>query len=201
MPLKGLNFQQRDSSITYLATGQEYAHCPSQTNGQFAGTLFAPFDGDGGLGDTTTQEEFQHTIQSVYLGKDSPFTLAETSLTNLPASWLKSVAVAPWNYGKHLLLGDAAHAILPFYGQGMNAGLEDVSVLAEMTADYTNTDNLFSAFYSRRKIDADAIKTLAERNYWNMKNGTVNEKQLLYKKLEQFLLNTFPMHLKVNTNV
>ena len=44
-----------------------------QTNGQFAGTLFAPFDGDGGLGDTTTQEEFQHTIQSVYLGKDSPF--------------------------------------------------------------------------------------------------------------------------------
>ena len=74
----------------------------------------------------------------------------------------------------------------------MNAGLEDVSVLAEMTADHTNTDDLFSAFYSRRKMDADAIKTLAERNYWNMKNGTVNEKQLLYKKLEQFLLNSFP---------
>ena len=193
VPLKGpLTSNKETQALHIWPRDKSMLIALPQTNGQFAGTLFAPFDGDGGLGDTTTQEEFQHTIQSVYLGKDSPFTLAETSLTNLPASWLKSVAVGPWNYGKHLLLGDAAHAILPFYGQGMNAGLEDVSVLAEMTADYTNTDDLFSAFYSRRKMDADAIKTLAERNYWNMKNGTVNEKQLLYKKLEQFLLNTFP---------
>jgi hypothetical protein len=41
-------------------------------------------------------------------------------------------------------------------------------------------------------MDADAIKTLAERNYWNMKNGTVNEEQLLYKRFEQFLLARFP---------
>ena len=104
--------------------------------------------------------------------------------------------VGPWNYGKHLLLGDAAHAILPFYGQGMNAGLEDVCVLSEIAADNKNPDELFSDFYRRRKIDADAIKTMAERNYWNMKNGTVNKERLLYKEFEHFLLTNFPNDFK-----
>lgn len=167
-----------------------------QANGHYAGTLFAPFDGDGGLNNTTTQREYQHTIQSVYLGNNSPFSLLDTPLKNLPSSWLKSISAGPWNYGKHLLLGDAAHAILPFYGQGMNAGLEDVSILAELSEDHSNPEELFAAFYKRRKIDADAIKTLAERNYWNMKNGTVNEEQLLYKKFEQFLLTSFPNKFK-----
>ena len=167
-----------------------------QADGHYAGTLFAPLNGVGGLDSTTTQEDFHHTIQSLYLGKESSFSLTDTPLTKLPASWLKSVTVGPWNYGKHLLLGDAAHAILPFYGQGMNAGLEDVYVLSEIAPDYKSPDEVFSAFYSRRKIDGDAIKTLAERNYWNMKNGTVNKEQLLYKKFEQFLLTTFPNAFK-----
>jgi len=167
-----------------------------QAEGHYAGTLFAPFVGSGGLDSTTNQEDFQHTIQSIYLGKDSPFSLTDTPLINLPASWLKSVNVGPWNYGKHLLLGDAAHAILPFYGQGMNAGLEDVYVLSEIATDNKSPDEIFSAFYARRKIDGDAIKTLAERNYWNMKNGTVNKEQLLYKKFEQFLLTRFPNEFK-----
>ncbi|HAB89046.1 MAG TPA: hypothetical protein DCF84_00830 [Bacteroidetes bacterium] len=167
-----------------------------QADGHYAGTLFAPLNGIGGLDSTTTQKDFHHTVQSLYLGKESSFSLTDTPLTNLPASWLKSVTVGPWNYGKHLLLGDAAHAILPFYGQGMNAGLEDIYVLSEIAADYKGPDEVFSAFYGRRKIDGDAIKTLAERNYWNMKNGTVNKEQLLYKKFEQFLLTTFPNAFK-----
>ena len=193
VPLKGPLTSNKEAQALHIwPRDKSMLIALPQANGQFAGTLFAPFDEDGGLGDTITQEEFQHTIQSVYLGKGSPFTLAETSLANLPASWLKSVTVAPWNYGKHLLLGDAAHAILPFYGQGMNAGLEDVYVLAEIAADNKSSDEIFSAFYGRRKMDADAIKILAERNYWNMKNGTVNEEQLLYKRFEQFLLTHFP---------
>lgn len=167
-----------------------------QADGHYAGTLFAPFDGEGGLDNTTTQEEFQESIRSIYLGADSSFSLTDTPLGNLPASWLKSVAVGPWNYGKHLLLGDAAHAILPFYGQGMNAGLEDVCVLSEIAANNKNPDELFADFYRRRKIDADAIKTMAERNYWNMKNGTVNKERLLYKEFEQFLLTNFPNDFK-----
>ena len=90
------------------------------------------------------------------------------------------------------MLGDAAHAILPFYGQGMNAGLEDIYVLSDIAGENNSLDEIFSTFYRRRKIDADAIKTLAERNYWSMKNGTVNKEQLLYKKFEQFLLTNFP---------
>ena len=55
-----------------------------QADGYYAGTLFAPFEGAGGLDNTTTQEDFQHSIQSTYLGKDSSFSLTDTPLANLP---------------------------------------------------------------------------------------------------------------------
>ncbi|RCL62179.1 MAG: FAD-dependent monooxygenase [Bacteroidetes bacterium] len=193
VPLRGPVIKSKEAQALHIwPRDKSMLIALPQADGYYAGTLFAPFEGAGGLDSTTTQGDFQHSIQSTYLGKDSSFSLTDTPLANLPASWLKSVAVGPWNYGKHLLLGDAAHAILPFYGQGMNAGLEDVYVLSEIAADNKSPDEIFSAFYSRRKIDADAIKTLAERNYWNMKNGTVNDEQLLYKRFEQFLLTHFP---------
>ena len=193
VPLSGPLVEHREAQALHIWPREKSMLIAlPQADGHYAGTLFAPFDGAGGLDSTTTQRDFQQSIQSQYLGKNASFSLTDTPLTNLPASWLKSVTVGPWNYGKHLLLGDAAHAILPFYGQGMNAGLEDVCVLSEIAADNMRPDEIFSTFYSRRKIDADAIKTLAERNYWDMKNGTVNKEQLLYKKFEQFLLTNFP---------
>ncbi|MBA6156474.1 FAD-dependent monooxygenase [Tenacibaculum sp. S7007] len=113
---------------------------------------------------------------------------------NNPTGALGTVKCSPWYYkGNTLLMGDAAHAVVPFYGQGMNASFEDVTVLDEiLNQNLGSWDATFKGYQKVRKKDADAIGDLAVENYYEMRDHVANPLFKEKRKLEMELEKNFP---------
>ena len=112
-----------------------------------------------------------------------------------PVGPLGTIKCHPWSaFGKTCLLGDAAHAIVPFYGQGMNASFEDVVVFDEALEKYGDQDweAVFTAFEKTRKPDTDAIADLAVDNFYEMKEHTAHPMFQEKRKLETAFEKEFP---------
>jgi kynurenine 3-monooxygenase len=111
-----------------------------------------------------------------------------------PVSSLMTVHCNPWIYENHTaLIGDAAHAIVPFYGQGMNCGFEDCRVLDELISQYDENWDVILPEYNRlRKPDGDAIANLAKANFIEMRDLVGDENFLLRKKIEAKIYETRP---------
>ena len=152
----------------------------------FTCTLFFPFEGEKSFASLDTKEKMMKFFKEMFADAVSLMpTLAEDYFTN-PTSSLATVRCFPWRYeDKVLLLGDAAHAIVPFFGQGMNCGFEDCAVLNSLITKHgDNWDAIFSDFQNVRKPDADAIAELAIENYYEMRDKVADPKFLLQKKIE-----------------
>lgn len=117
-------------------------------------------------------------------------TLTKDFFAN-PTGNLGTIKCFPWNIGgKALLLGDAAHAVVPFYGQGMNCAFEDVRILDQLIANHgTEWDKVFEEYGKMRKPNTDAIADMAEENFYEMRDATADpvfqRKRVLETKLEQ----------------
>jgi kynurenine 3-monooxygenase len=100
----------------------------------------------------------------------------------------------PWAFeDKVALIGDAAHAIVPFYGHGMNAGFEDITILNQMMNQYGDDwKTIFEEYQKSRKPNADAIAELSRRNFIEMSTKTADEKFLLQKKIEKWFSDKHP---------
>ena len=100
----------------------------------------------------------------------------------------------PWTFeDKVALIGDSAHAIVPFYGHGMNAGFEDITVLNEMMQQYGDDwHQIFKAYQTSRKPNADAIAELSRRNFEEMSAKTADDQFLLQKKIEKWFSDKHP---------
>lgn len=120
-------------------------------------------------------------------------TLTEDFFAN-PTGNLGTVKCFPWNAGgKALLLGDSAHAIVPFYGQGMNASFEDCRILNGLVEQHdTNWETVFDEFTAIRKPNADAIAQMAEENFYEMRDAVANPVFQKKRELETKLEQTFP---------
>ena len=162
-------------------------------DGSFTVTLFLSYsEGSYNFDNLITKEKIIEFFE-----KDFPDTLTLIpdvlkEFENNPTGKLGTVKCYPWAYkGNTLLLGDSSHAIVPFYGQGMNASFEDVfvfdSVLNHFEGDWAT---VFSEFQKQRKIDADAIADLAIDNYYEMRDHVANplfkEKRIVEMGLEKF---------------
>lgn len=100
----------------------------------------------------------------------------------------------PWTYtDKVALIGDACHAIVPFYGHGMNAGFEDITILSELIEKYGNDwEKIFKMYEQSRKPNTDAIAELSYRNFMEMSAKTADEKFHLQKKIEKKFAQKYP---------
>ncbi|XOV78046.1 MAG: FAD-dependent oxidoreductase [Aestuariibacter sp.] len=110
-----------------------------------------------------------------------------------PTSKLATVRCAPWHYqGKGLILGDAAHAIVPFHGQGMNCGFEDCHDFNQCMDNFSSWEELFKSVAAIRKPNADAIADLALDNYIEMRDSVRDPNYLLQKQIAFQLEQWFP---------
>lgn len=161
--------------------------------GTFTCTLFLPFEGENGFEQLSSPERVARFFESHFADAlDKIPDLVDQFFQN-PTSSLVTIKCSPWNYDSSLLIGDAAHAIVPFYGQGMNAGFEDCRLLIEMgdRMGY-HWPELFQSFAESRKADADAIADLALANFVEMRDSVANERFLKMKRLEARLHDAYP---------
>lgn len=159
----------------------------------FTCTLFLPFEGPVSFEQLKTPEAVQDFFHQ-YFPDALPLmpSLIEDFRDN-PTGSLVTVHCYPWHRHRTLLIGDAAHAIVPFFGQGMNAGFEDVRILNELLDKYDDKwKHVLPEFEQLRKPDADAIAQLALDNFVEMRDLVADEEFQLRKKIEAHLHELFP---------
>jgi len=163
-------------------------------DGSFTCTLFMPFEGENSFDSLTDRKEVEAFFEKNFPDSiDVIPNLAEDFFKN-PTSTLVTMKCFPWTYtDKIALIGDACHAIVPFYGQGMNAGFEDITILYEMMLKYGDDwETIFSEYQKSRKPNADAIAELSYRNFMEMSTKTADDKFLLQKKIEKWFSEKHP---------
>ena len=162
-------------------------------DGSFTCTLFMPFKGENSF-ETLTNDEavtqfFKETFPDFY---DLCPNLLESWHGN-PLSSLAIVRCYPWTVGKFALMGDAAHATVPFYGQGMNGGFEDCTVMAQLMEKHKEDwAKVFAEYEVLRKPDGDALQDLSVHNYYVMRDYVADPMFLLQKKIEGLFSKTYP---------
>ena len=155
-------------------------------DGSFTCTLFFPFEGQESFQAISNEQELMTFFTRVFPDAVPLMpTLAQDFFRN-PTGSLVTVRSFPWSYKDKLcLIGDAAHAIVPFFGQGMNCGFEDCTVLDQLMNSADNDwEKLFRSFESSRKPNSDAIADLALQNFIEMRDLVGDKKFLLRKKIE-----------------
>ncbi|MFN4081229.1 MAG: FAD-dependent oxidoreductase [Saprospiraceae bacterium] len=172
-------------------------------DGSFTCTLFLPFEGDASFEKLHSDADILAFFERYFpdVPPLSPNLLQE--FRNNPTASLVTVYCSPWQWqGRILLLGDAAHAIVPFYGQGMNAGFEDCTILDAMYDEFDGDwSRIIPEFARRREPAGAAIAELALRNFIEMRDLVADPKFLLRKKIAAHLHEKYPAFLPVYTLV
>jgi kynurenine 3-monooxygenase len=163
-------------------------------DGTFGCILFLPFEGEQSFAKLGSEEMVRGFFES-YFGDAVPLMpqLTEQFFAN-PLGSMVTIKCEPWHRdGKALILGDAAHAIVPFFGQGMNCAFEDCTVFLELL-DRHGPDwaVIFKEFEAARKANTDAIADLANDNFVEMRDKVADPRFLLRKKVELLLESKFP---------
>ena len=189
-------FKMRPDALHIWPRGDFMLMALPNPDGTFTCTLFAPYAGPNGLDGLQTREQTA-TYFETHFPDVLPLIpdLLDQWETN-PVSSLVMTRCHPWHEGDTAcLMGDAAHAIVPFYGQGMNSGMEDCSVLIDLLDGMEHPDQwgeVFQAYTDARKPAGDAIMELALRNYIEMRDKTGDPKFLLQKRIESKLATIYP---------
>jgi len=162
-------------------------------DGSFTCTLFWEFEGPRSFATTKADDDVHR-----FFGEEFPDAVPlmpdlVDDFKNNPTGSLVTIRCAPWIYrDKVCLVGDAAHAVVPFYGQGMNAAFEDCVVLDECLQEFPDRERAFVEYFERRKANADALADLALGNFIEMRDKTASKTFRAKKKLDHFLEAALP---------
>ena len=163
-------------------------------DGSFTCTLFWEFKGPRSFETVRTDEEVARFFAEEFPDAVPLMSSLLEDYRQNPTGSLVTIRCAPWVYrDKVALLGDAAHAVVPFYGQGMNAAFEDCVVLDECLAAFpSDRARAFHEYFIRRKVNADALADLAVGNFIEMRDKTASRVFRAKKKLDHFLEGALP---------
>jgi kynurenine 3-monooxygenase len=164
------------------------------TDGSFTCTLFFPYEGAPSFDTLNNKGEVRAFFEEQFADVIPLMPDYADQYFENPTASLVIIRCFPWSRnGKVCLMGDASHAIVPFYGQGMNSGFEDCSVFAELL-DIHGEDwaKIFPKFEDLRKPNADAIADLAMRNFVEMRDLTGDPEFLLQKQIEARFYAKYP---------
>ncbi len=164
------------------------------TDGSFTATLFNPYNGSNGFNEIKSPEQVQRFFGDYYPDFVAHSSHYQKEFQENPVGILGTIRCYPWQaFGKVLLMGDAAHAIVPFYGQGMNASFEDVRIFDELLdKPAQNWHQVFTEFQKKRKIDAEAIADLALDNFREMRDRVDDPDFIRKRAIERELEQQYP---------
>ncbi|MEN1784964.1 MAG: NAD(P)/FAD-dependent oxidoreductase [Bacteroidota bacterium] len=163
-------------------------------DGSFTCTLFLPFEGPVSFAKLTTAKAAKDFFKEHFPTVRKEIEDLTHSFMENPTSAMVTMKCYPWTYwDKVALVGDAAHAVVPFYGQGMNAGFEDIYVLSQLMSEREDDwETIFKRYEQARKPNADAIAELSYRNFMEMSSKTADPQFLLQKKIEKHFAQKHP---------
>lgn len=163
--------------------------------GNFTCTLFMPFDGNPGIDQLKTAEEIKAFFNEYFADAVPMMPGLVEDYQNNPTGMLMTVRCYPWAKNNVALLGDAAHAVVPFYGQGMNCSFEDCLVLDDLIGagrPHLPWSEILHQYQVKRKPNADAIANLALQNFVEMRDLVGSPEFLHRKKIEHALSTQYP---------
>ena len=163
-------------------------------DGTFAGILFLPFEGENSFAALDTDAKIYDFFATQFPDALQLMPGMSKQVLENPVGTMVTVKCSPWHIGgRMLMLGDAAHAIVPFFGQGMNCAFEDCTCLLELLDKHgMDWPRIFDGFERSRKADTDAIADLANDNFVEMRDKVADPRFLLKKKVELALEAKFP---------
>ena len=165
-------------------------------DGTFGCILFLPFEGPNSFAELKNDLDVKFFFALHFPDVSTLMPkLAENFFAN-PTGSMVTIKCSPWHQGEHaLLLGDAAHAIVPFFGQGLNCSFEDCTCLLELLDRHgPQWPTIFQEFERARKVNTDAIADLAVENFVEMRDRVADPHFLFKKKVELALEAKFPGH-------
>jgi len=162
--------------------------------GSFTATLFLPNEGEESFASLQSEVDIEAFFDLRFADAVPLLADLTSSFCENPTGMLGTIRCLPWRYqGDAVLIGDAAHAIVPFHGQGMNAGFEDCVALDGCIERHgVDWSNVFAEFEAERKPNAEAIADMALENYVEMRDSVRAPKFLLKKELAWKLEELYP---------
>lgn len=188
------NFQLNNYESLHIWPRKEFMlmALPNPT-GDFTCTLFMPFEGKNSFEQLKTPKAVEQFFNQYFPDAVPVMPTYLQDFFKNPTSSLVTIKCYPWVIKNVVLIGDAAHAITPFYGQGMNAGFEDAIILLELLEKHQhNWQNTLQEYQTIRKKDGDAIAQLALDNHIEMRDKTADPDFILQKKIEQWFYKLHP---------
>jgi kynurenine 3-monooxygenase len=172
-------------------------------DGSFTCTLFLPKEGSISFSKLNNKETLHKFFKKNFPDAFPLMPTLEHDFFENPASSLVTIKCFPWVLNnKVALAGDAAHAIVPFYGQGMNAGFEDCRILNGIIKTHKdNWDKIFREYQNKRKVNADAIAELSMHNFLEMRDLMGNAEFQQRKKIEGLIHERYPKFLSLYSMV
>ena len=186
-------FKLEPNALHIWPRGQFMLIALPNTDKSFTCTLFMPNEGENSFASLINADQVveffkEYFADALPLLEDFPQTYFDN-----PTGKLATIYAEQWHYENFCLIGDAAHAVVPFFGQGMNASFEDCEVLMDcIDVGNENWQAIFAAFNKKRKPDTDAIAKMALENYVEMRDLVAQPEYLARKKLANQLYGKFP---------
>ncbi len=180
------SFQMEKNALHIWPRGNFMLIALPNIDGSFTCTLFFPYDGDPSFASLKTKEQVNEFFNKTFADTVPLIPTLADDFFNNPTASLVTVKCFPWvKEDKFALIGDAAHAIVPFFGQGMNSGFEDCLVLNSLMEKHADDwTKILPEYQLLRKPDGDAIAELALNNFIEMRDKVGDKKFLLQKKIE-----------------
>jgi len=190
-PAAGGGFRMERGALHVWPRGEYMLIALPNVDGSFTVTLFLPNQGEESFEALTTPESVLALFRRRFADAIPLMPRLVEEFFGNPTGHLETIRCAPWSFeDQALVLGDAAHAIVPFHGQGMNAAFEDCSAFDRCLADRSSDrtwNEIFADFERRRRPNTDAIADMALENYVEMRS-TVREPKFQLKKDLSFRL-------------
>jgi kynurenine 3-monooxygenase len=181
-PAEGDRFRMDPKALHIWPRGEFMLMALPNPDGSFTGTLYMPFTGESSFEQMSDWESLKCWFDREFPDARQALPDLQSEFFENPTGELGTVRCYPWTDGERLaLIGDASHAIVPFFGQGMNSGFEDCTILEELLDEHENDwSTVLPAYQAERKPNTDAIADLALDNFVEMRSRVGDARFLVF---------------------